>query len=106
MTSLQQLFRPGSIAIVGASDQPDRPGEAFFQGLLAMGFGGPIYPIARRDGTMFDRPVYTRLNVVPGPVDYVISCIPAPQIPDLMRDCAAKEVGLVHLFTADFGETG
>ena len=102
---LADLFRPRSIAIIGASDQPDRPGEFFLGGLLAAGFEGAIYPIARRGGTMFERTVYPRLADVPDRVDYVISCIPAPSVPDLMRECAAKGVGLVHLFTADFAET-
>jgi acyl-CoA synthetase (NDP forming) len=43
---------------------------------------------------------------VPGDVDYVISSVPTPVVPQLVEDCGAKGVKALHFFTAGFSETG
>jgi acyl-CoA synthetase (NDP forming) len=50
--------------------------------------------------------VYPRVSAIPGPVDYVISSIPAQGILELIEDCGRKGVKGLHLFTARFSETG
>ena len=50
--------------------------------------------------------MYRSLSEVPGPVDSLISAVPASAILGLIDDAAAKGVKVIHLFTAGFGETG
>jgi len=46
------------------------------------------------------------IEAVVEPVDYVISCIPASETPQLIKDCTVKGVKVVHFFTSGFSETG
>lgn len=105
-TTLDSLLKPHSIAIVGASSNPVKQGYRYLQQLLEFGFKGKLYPVNRRGGTMLGLEVYPSLNAIPGPVDYVISTIPAEDVPQLVQDCAQKGVKLLQLYTARLGETG
>ena len=51
-------------------------------------------------------PNYERLVDVPGDVDFVIVSVPAQVVPYVIKDCIAKGVAGVHLYTAGYGETG
>lgn len=102
---LDYIFHPRSVAVVGASQDPTKRGHDYTDGLIQLGFKGPIYPINTKGGEVLGLRVYTSLRDVPGPVDYVISCIPAQQVILLMHDCAAVGVKVVQFFTAGFSET-
>jgi acyl-CoA synthetase (NDP forming) len=71
-----------------------------------MDFPGPIYPINPRAQEVLGLPCYPSLVDVPGPVDHVISSIPASGVLELVDHAAAKGVHSVHFFTAGFRETG
>lgn len=71
-----------------------------------MGFPGPLYPVNPKGGEILSLPAYPSILDIPGPVDYVISSIPAPAVPELIRQCGLKGVKLAHLFTAGFTESG
>ena len=103
---LDYIFYPRSVAVVGASTDPTKRGYDYTNGLVTMGFKGAIYPINPRGGELLGLKVYASLRDVPGPVDYVISCIPARQVVQLMEDCAAVGVKAVQFFTSGFSELG
>jgi len=104
---LEYIFHPRSIALVGITSDPNNwMGQGFLKGLLEFGYGGQIYPINPKANQIFGLKAYPNVKDVPGPVDHVISLIPAPLTPQLIEDCGAKGVKVVHLFTAGFGETG
>jgi len=103
-TPLDQLFNPASLAVAGAS--PGKPGYLLLDSLLNARFKGQIYPISRSCSDVSGLKAYASLKDIPGTVDYVICCVPAPQVPQLIRDCAAKGVKVMTLFTAGFSESG
>ncbi|HEX9641555.1 MAG TPA: CoA-binding protein, partial [Candidatus Krumholzibacteria bacterium] len=105
-TSLASLLRPRSIAVAGASANPDSPGHDYLRCLIDRGFAGPIYPIHPREKELLGLEVYATLRDVPGEVDFVISCIPAEAVLDLLDAAAEKGVRCVQLFTGRFSETG
>lgn len=102
--SLEEVLHPQSIAVVGASD--DGRGSQYFSTLIDFGFKGNIYPVNPKYATVGNMKAYPTVKDIPGPVDFVISAAPAPQIPKIMQDCADKGVKGIHLFTARFSETG
>jgi acyl-CoA synthetase (NDP forming) len=104
--TLSSLLRPRSIAVVGASANPDSPGHDYLRSLLDFGFAGPVYPVHPRERELLGLAVYPDLRSVPGEVDYVISCIPSEGVLDLLDQCAEKRVRLAQLFTGRFSETG
>ncbi len=101
------MFHPRSVAVVGASPRPLAPSNLHFMyPLLMYGYPGKIYPVHPEAPRIHDLPAYRSLLDIPGPVDYVISAIPAAQVPRLMRDCASTGVKTVTVFTSGFSEVG
>ena len=100
------LFRPRSIAVVGASANEQSQGYEFVQGLVEMGFPGPIYPVNPKLEELLGLKAYPRLEDIPGPVDFVISAVPAGAAVDLVEGARARGAKLIHFFTARFSETG
>jgi len=107
-SNLECVFSPRSMAVVGLSPDPHGTwlNQVYLQAPLNAGFEGPIYPVNLKGGYIGKLRVYTSLRDVPGPVDYVISCVPAQSTPDLLEDCRATGVKVVQLYTAGFSETG
>jgi acyl-CoA synthetase (NDP forming) len=100
------VFRPRSVAVIGASSNVDSPGHDYVRSLVDFGFSGPIYPINPRAPEIMGLKAYPSLSDVPTSVDLVISCIPADGVLSLIAECAAKGVTALHLFTGRFSETG
>jgi acyl-CoA synthetase (NDP forming) len=103
---LEALFRPQSIAVVGASANKRSQGYEFVQGLVEIGFPGPIYPVNPKLDELLGLKAYPRIEEIPGPVDFVISAVPAGAVLELVDGAKARETKLIHFFTARFGETG
>jgi acyl-CoA synthetase (NDP forming) len=105
---LDYLFHPRSIAVVGVSGKPRDwgGGNMFLKGLQQFGFPGPLYPVNPHVEEVLGLPCYPSLSAIPGPVDHVISSIPASGVLPLMDDATAKGVRSIHFFTAGFRETG
>ena len=107
MTDLDFMFHPKSIAVVGASPQPYAPSNVhFFYPLLMYGYLGKLYPVHPKADKVHGLKAYRSILEIPEPVDYVISAIPARQVPQLMRDCIAAKVKVVTVFTSGFSEVG
>ena len=104
--TLDEILHPKSIAVVGASDNPYSRGYAYTHHLLDYGFRGEIYPVNPRCKEILGLTTYARLKDIPGTVDFVISCVPASAVLEMLEDCAKKAVKGVHLYTARFSETG
>jgi acyl-CoA synthetase (NDP forming) len=107
MQDIGFVFCPKSIAVVGASINPDsRTNRNFLQPLLDFGYQGKIYPVNPYRGEIMGLKAYASILDIPQPVDYVICAIPAPLTPKLMQDCVTARVKVVTFFTAGFSETG
>jgi len=108
MSELDFLFRPRSIAIVGSprNSSDIAAGAGFLHALIKFGYGGEIYPVNPKASEIMGLKAYPDLMSVPQTPDFVISCIPARLTPQLIRDCAAKGVKAVSLYTAGFSEAG
>ena len=101
---LEELIHPRSIAVIGAS--ASGRGDGFLSPLVQQGFKGALYPVNPKYSEVMGLKAYARVRDIPGPVDYVISSIPAAGVLELIADCAEKGVKIIHLFTARFSETG
>jgi acyl-CoA synthetase (NDP forming) len=105
---LDGVFNPKSVAVVGVSASSSRRNmaETYLRALIQCKFGGPIYPINPKGGEINGLKIYANIKDTPDSVDYVISCIPAASVPQLVRDCVAKGVKAVQFFTSGFSEDG
>lgn len=104
---LESIFHPRSVAIAGVSTtEIFGGGRMFLDALLRYGFPGRIYLINPKGGEVSGLKIYPKVTDIPEPVDYVICCIPAPLVPQLIRDCVAKGVKTISIFTSGFSESG
>ncbi len=104
--ALDYIFHPRSVAVVGASRaQPGGPATNFVVTLKKMGCP-LIYPVNPKYQELDGLKCYPSLQKIEGPVDHVISSVPAHIVPQLVEDSIAKGVKTIHLFTAGFSETG
>jgi acyl-CoA synthetase (NDP forming) len=104
--TLNSLFHPRSIAVVGASDGPfNGVTQVFLDTLIEFKYKGSIYPVNPKFKKVSGLKCYPSLRDIAGIVDHVISVVPASATPGLLDDCIAKGVKTLHLYTAGFAET-
>ena len=105
--SVEQLFRPRSIAIVGASDSGAGGWpRAIYGNLEHAGFPVPVYLINPRRDRLWDREVYPSFASLPEPVDLALTLIPAESVVDTLADGHANGLKAALVFAARFGEGG
>lgn len=104
--SLDRIFRPSSVAVVGASANPEKTGHTILRNILDGGFAGRIYPINPGGGEILGLQAYPSLSSVPGQVDLAVVVVPAKVVPDVMRQARDKGVGGAVVISGGFREVG
>ncbi|GAA2795246.1 GNAT family N-acetyltransferase [Kitasatospora sp. CM 4170] len=113
--SVQRLLTPRSVAVLGASRNPQTVGRALLRDLLTgFGAGGKdddrrIYAVNRNapPGTEVDGvPVHRSILDIPGPVDLAVIAVPAGAVPAAVAECGAHGVQGLVVVTAGYAETG
>jgi acyl-CoA synthetase (NDP forming) len=102
---IDDLFHPRSVAIVGAP-RGMKSGSVFLTALLEQGYSGDIYPVNPRAETISELKSYPSVSAIPGAVDLAIVLVPHQQSLAVIKECAARGVKGVVLFTAGYKETG
>lgn len=105
-TGLDALFSPRSIAVVGASDSPERIGGVPVDLLRRMGWAGRILPINPKSGTVQGLPAFASLRAVGEPIDLAVLAVPMAAIDATIDDAIAAGVRAAVVFTAGFAEVG
>lgn len=103
---LDKFFYPKSIAIVGATEKPDKIGYAVVRNLLSGGFGGGVYPVNPKYNTVQGKKCYARLKDLPEAPDLVVFAVPSALIPALMKDCKQAKAECAVVLSAGFNEAG
>ncbi|MBN1857275.1 MAG: CoA-binding protein [Dehalococcoidia bacterium] len=104
--SLDVVFNPRSIAVVGASAEEKKSGAKWVSGLVKAGYKGSIYPVSTNGGRIAGLDIASSLSAIQGEVDYVIASVPARFALGLVEECVEKGVKVIQFFTAGFSETG
>lgn len=106
MPSLDPIFRPASIAVIGASRTPGAIGYGIVHNLIAQGYQGALYPVNPRATFIHSIPAFPSLREVPGPVDLAVVVVPKDCVLEVVDDCAAKHVPALVVISAGFREVG
>lgn len=104
MHPLERLFRPRSVAVLGASPDPAKPSYRFVEGLVDAGYRGAIHLINPRGGEAFGRPLLPSLERVDGEIDLVLSMLGPAQTPGAIAATARRGARFAVIFTAGFAE--
>ncbi|MBM4416630.1 MAG: GNAT family N-acetyltransferase, partial [Chloroflexi bacterium] len=104
--SLVPLFRPASVALIGASRTPGSIGRTVLERLLAAGFAGAIYPVNPSAHAVGGIRAYPAVTAIPDAVDLAVIAVPAAAVPAVVDDCATKGVRALVVLSAGFAELG
>lgn len=104
--SLDALFRPRSVAVIGASRRPHQIGHEVVRNLVDAGFTGPVHPVNPSADVVRSMRCYRSVLDIPGPVDLAVVTVPAPLVLEAARECATRGVRGLVVITAGFGELG
>lgn len=104
--SVQRLLSPRSVAVVGASREPGAPGHELLRSLLDNGFSGPVYAVNPAATTVSGVRSYPDLASVPEAVDLAVVAVPAAEVADVVRACAAKGVRGLVVVSGGFADAG
>jgi acyl-CoA synthetase (NDP forming) len=103
---LDAVFNPRSIAIFGASDDVTKIGGRPLQFLLKYGYGGAIYPINRKGGTVQSLPAYASVRDVPEVPELAVLAVPPQGVLEAVQDCAQRGVRAAVVLSSGFSEMG
>ncbi|HEY8504209.1 MAG TPA: bifunctional acetate--CoA ligase family protein/GNAT family N-acetyltransferase [Gemmataceae bacterium] len=104
--SLDPIFRPSSVAVVGASGTPGSVGSILFRNLLANPFGGVVYPVNPKRKAVHGVLCYPDMAAVPEPVDLAVIATPAATVPGVVRACVDHGAKSAIIISAGFSELG
>jgi acetyl coenzyme A synthetase (ADP forming)-like protein len=104
--TLDAIFRPRSIAVIGASTRKGALGREIFEKLVDNDFAGPVYPIHPTADFIHAVRAYPDISSVQGPVDLAIVVVPRDQVLPVVEGCARAGVKGLVVITAGFRETG
>jgi acyl-CoA synthetase (NDP forming) len=96
---LRRLFHPESLAVIGASADPNKLGNLLVKAFMEMGYAGKLYCVnPSTNGTIFDRPTYKNVEDIPDDVVLTVICTPPSTLPEILEQCARKGVKGIILF--------
>ena len=104
--SLEDFFRPKSIAVVGASADSRKIGYATLKNIIISNYQCDIYPINLKEKEILGYKCYKKIGDVPGNIDIVVISVPAPIVPQVLRECKEKKVKYVIIISSGFSEAG
>ena len=102
----QAFFHPRSVAVVGASRDPQKWGFTLLFNILKGGYKGRVFPVNPREKEILGLPVYANMAGIPDPVDLAILVVPPADVPEVIRDCGKNGTKAGIVITAGFGEMG
>ncbi|MDB5414580.1 MAG: CoA-binding protein [Rubritepida sp.] len=106
MHALEKMFRPKSVAVIGASGDPDKLGGRTLFHIKELGYKGRIYPINVSSKEVQGLPAWPSVADLPEVPDSALIVLPAPLVEQALEACAAKGILHVQVLSSGFAEEG
>ncbi len=104
-TGLDKFFNPRSVAIIGATPKEGKVGRVILENFMKR-FKGRIYPVNPKYDEILGLKCYKNVKEIEDEVDLAVIAVPAPIVPQVMRDLAEEKVKAVIIISGGFRETG
>jgi acetyltransferase len=104
--SLDALFAPRGVAVVGASERAGSVGRTVLWNLIRSPFGGTVYPIHPKRPNVLGIRALPSLGALPEKVDLVVVATPAPTVPAVLRECVDLGIPGALILSSGFKESG
>jgi acetyltransferase len=106
VNQLDKIFKPRSIAVIGASTRENSVGYTLFKNLIESGFKGGLYPVNQKNKEVIGVKAYESISKVPKPVDLAVIILPSQLVPAIVEECGKAGVGGLVIISAGFQEAG
>jgi acyl-CoA synthetase (NDP forming) len=106
LAAMNRVFKPRSIAIVGASNEPGKIGHSVIKNIVDGGYAGEVYPVNPKSPEVYGRTAYASVLDIPGEVDVAVFAIPAKFVAGVLEEVGAKGAAAAVLIPSGFAETG
>ncbi len=103
---LDAVFKPKSIAVIGASPVAGKIGYDVLYNLINGGFTGKIYPVNTKADRILGLPVYKQISDISPAPDLAVIIIPARVVPQTIEQCGLAGVKSAVVITGGFAEAG
>ncbi len=103
---LDSIFRPKSVAVVGASTRKGSIGREMVHNLISSDFHGKLFPVNPKADYINSIKAYPSILDIPDPVDLAIIAVPAAYTEQVVEECGKKGVKGLVIITAGFKEVG
>ncbi len=103
---LDAIFRPRSVAVIGASRQKNTIGREILRNLVEFEFHGAVYPVNKNADAIASMKCYPSVLDIPGEVDLAVVTVPRDRVLEVVDQCGRKGVRGLVLITAGFKEVG
>ena len=104
--SLDAIFRPETVAVIGATERPGSVGRTIMWNLVSSPFGGTVFPVNSKRPNVLGIKAYPTISEVPEQVDLAVIVAPAPAVPGIVAECVEAGVRGAVVISAGFKETG
>ncbi|MCA9752946.1 MAG: acetate--CoA ligase family protein [Gemmatimonadetes bacterium] len=105
-STLAGIFRPRSIAVIGASTKRGSIGREIVHNLISGDFKGKLFPVNPKADYIHSIKAYPSITDVPDPVDLAVVVVPALAVLDVARECGERGVKGLVVISAGFREIG
>ena len=105
-TDLERFFNPRAIAVVGASQDLNTISGQPLKFLKSHGYGGALYPVNPRYTEVAGIRCYATLEELPEAADLALILVNASRVAEVLRQCGARGVPYVIIFSSGFSEVG
>jgi acyl-CoA synthetase (NDP forming) len=104
--SLQALFRPNAVAVVGASAKPGKLGYQILKNMLDAGLQGPVIPVNPKGETILGLASIKSVGEIPPGTDLAVVIVPAASVPETILQLGDRKVRAAIVITGGFAESG
>jgi acetyltransferase len=104
--NLDKIFKPKSIAVIGASETVGSAGYRIFRNLIGHGYDGVVYPVNTKRESVQGVQAYPSINEVPKVVDLAVICTPANVVVEVVEQCGKRGIKGILIISAGFKEIG
>ncbi len=105
-SDLSVFFRPNGVAVIGASNEPQKLGHGVVRNLKSVLYEGPVYPVNPHEDYILGYKVYPSIGAVPDPVELAVIIVPAPMVAAQVEACGKRGIKGAIIITGGFRETG
>ncbi|MCX8158583.1 MAG: GNAT family N-acetyltransferase [Candidatus Diapherotrites archaeon] len=103
---LEFIFKPKSIALIGASSTKGTVGYSIMKNLINAEFYGSIYPINNKRDSVLGVPCYKSIKEINKPIDLAIIATPAKTVKEIVKECGEAGVKGLVIVSSGFAEMG